>query len=238
MSEKQQQIATITFFRYKGFRNKMWGMSQMYKVRKPMRSTEGVLFFKPLGAGGGLGYSIKPKLSVYGLLVVWESPEAAEDFFFGPVFSAFESHSAEQYTIFMKPLSSRGSWSGFSGWAFHENNSEQPVISALTRATIKNRFLFNFWRMVPRTSREHSQSEGLLFSQGIGEIPLLEQATFTVWENKSSMEKFAYGTFHGEAVARTRNKNGFREEMFTRLLPYKTRGRWMGKDVIGNYLAQ
>lgn len=234
----QQQIATISFFRYQGFRNKMWGMSQMHRVRKPMQRTDGQLFFKPLGTGGGLGYSIKPNLSVYGLLVVWENPEAAETFLKGPIFESFKIHSEEQYTVFLKPLTSRGSWSGFGDWVFQEKDQNNPLISALTRATIKNRFLFPFWRMVPRTSREHSQSEGLLFSQGIGEIPLLEQATFTVWENHEYMEKFAYGSFHGEAVTKTRQKNGFREEMFTRLQPYETRGSWYGKDEVGKFLAQ
>lgn len=202
-----------------------------------MRNTPGVDFFKPLGTGSGLGYSIIPNFSLFGLLVVWKSREAANQFMAGPVFEEFKSRSAELYTIFLKPLSSRGSWSGFSNWSFYEHSGDSPLIAALTRATIKNRFLFGFWRMVARTSRDHSQSKGLIFSQGIGEIPLLEQATFTVWEDLESMRLFAYNSFHGEAIARTRKSNGFREEMFTRLLPYDTQGTWLGHDKLGACLS-
>jgi spheroidene monooxygenase len=237
MKEKKQ-IVTISFFRYEGFSNKRWGMGQMYRVREPMRRMAGVQFFKPLGTGSGLGYSIIPNLSLFGLLVVWESREAADRFMEGPLFGSFKSHSAEQYTIFLKPLSSRGSWSGFSDWSFHEHPGDTPLIAALTRATIKTRFLYGFWRMVARTSREHSQSKGLIFSQGIGEIPFFEQATFTVWEDFESMRQFAFESFHGEAIAKTRKNNGFREEMFTRLLPYDTRGTWLGQDKLRTCLSK
>jgi len=129
MKEKKQ-IVTISFFRYEGFSNKRWGMGQMYRVREPMRHMAGVQFFKPLGTGSGLGYSIIPNLSLFGLLVVWESREAADRFMEGALFESFKSHSAEQYTIFLKPISSRGSWSGFSDWSFHEHPGDSTLIAA------------------------------------------------------------------------------------------------------------
>jgi len=109
-----QQTLTISFFRYGSLTNKIWGMSQMYLVRKPMRKMAGLEFFKPIGTGSGAGYSIIPDFSVYGILAVWEDISAAEAFLKSKLFSDFEQHSSEQYTIFMQPLLAKGSWSGFA----------------------------------------------------------------------------------------------------------------------------
>jgi len=229
------QTVTVSFFRYQGL-NKLWGMKQMYSVRAPMRKMPGVSFYKPLGSGSGVGYSLWPDWSVYGLLVVWDNEQLAKDFLKSAVFEDYVNHSVEQYTVFLKPLSSRGAWSGYSGWQFSDPNPESELISALTRATLKSSYLFKFWSQVPRVSREHENFEGLLFTKGIGEIPLVEQATFSIWKNKASMEKFALTTFHGEAVMETRRRNGFKEEMFTRLKPYLSEGLWKGKDPLKEYL--
>jgi spheroidene monooxygenase len=173
---------------------------------------------------------------VYGLLVVWENETLANDFLQSSLFNQYVAHSVENYSVFLKPISSRGAWSGFSDWQFSDPNPNSEVIAALTRATLKTKFLFKFWSMVPRVSKEHENFEGLLFTKGVGEIPLMEQATFSVWKNKTCMEKFAMTTFHGEAVMETRRRNGFNEEMFTRLKPYKTTGTWGGKNPLSGYV--
>jgi len=66
------QTVTVSFFRYRGFQ-KIWGMMQMVASRAPMRSMTGLQFFKPLGTGSGVGYSIWPDFSVFGMLGVWEN---------------------------------------------------------------------------------------------------------------------------------------------------------------------
>jgi spheroidene monooxygenase len=75
----------------------------------------------------------------------------------------------------------------------------------------------------------------LIFSQGVGEIPFLEQATFTIWEDKKSMEEFAFGTFHGNAIEKVRSVNGFKEQMFTRFQPVAAFGTWGGKNILEKY---
>lgn len=232
----ETQTVTVSFFRYKGL-NKIWGMKQMYSVRQPMRSLHGVKFFKPLGTGSGVGYSIWPDWGVYGLLVVWENEKLANEFLKSDLYNQYVEHSVENYSVYLKPISSRGAWSGFSDWQFSDPNPDSEIIAALTRATLKTKFLFKFWSMVPRVSKEHENYEGLLFTKGVGEIPLLEQATFSIWQNKKCMESFAMTTFHGEAVMETRRRNGFNEEMFTRLKPYKTTGTWGGSNPLSQYLT-
>lgn len=89
----------------------------------------------------------------------------------------------------------------------------------MTRATIKKKYLLDFWKMVPEISIIQREYSGLIFSQGVVEIPLLEQATFSIWENIQSMEEFAYTTFHGKAIQRVRQANGFKEQIYTKFKP-------------------
>jgi spheroidene monooxygenase len=231
------QTVTMSFFRYRGM-NKIWGMKQMYSARAPMRKMKGLHFYKPLGSGSGVGYSIWPDWSVYGMLAVWDNLETAQAFLNSPLFKDYQSHSTEQYTVFLKPISSRGAWSGFDGWQFSDPNPDSKLVAALTRATLKTRFLVRFWKMVPRVSNEHRDYKGLIFTKGVGEIPLMEQATFSIWSNVKDMEDFAYNTFHGEAVKITRANQGFKEEMFTRLKPFASEGTWKGADPLAPYLAE
>lgn len=231
------QTVTFTFFRYKGF-NKVWGMQQMYSARAPMRKMPGLKFFKPVGSGSGVGYSLWPNWAVYGMLAVWDDLHHAEAYMESKLFKTFQAHSVEQYTVFLKPLSSRGAWSGFDGWEFSDPDPDSRLIAALTRATLRRGFLMRFWKMVPKVSAEHKDYKGLLFTKGIGEIPLMEQATFSIWESVKDMESFAWQTFHGDVVRETRANNGFVEEMFTRLKPFRSEGTWNNADPLARFFTQ
>jgi spheroidene monooxygenase len=236
MTKSAKQTVTISFFKYHGSK-KIWGMKQMFLSRFPMRRMEGLQFFKPLGTGSGAGYSIWPDFSVYGMLAVWESHEQANAYLGSHLFRHFVKNSVEQYTIFLKPLSSRGSWSGFDKWEFSDADTTSSLICVLTRATLRNRFLFKFLRMVPRVSAELINHQGLIFSKGIGEFPVIEQATFSVWENASCLDAFVNKPNHMVAIREAKKHSGFKEEMFTRLWPYHVTGTWQGKDPLKVYLS-
>jgi spheroidene monooxygenase len=229
------QCVSISFFRFEGIINKTWGFAQLLNSRFILNRNKNIVFFKPLGTGSGLGYRAWPKFGVIGLFIVWKDIEDSMGFAESPYFNSLLSKSEEQYTVLMQPTTSRGTWSGFNDWKLSETDSSTTVICALTRATIKSKFLFDFWNMVPKISKKQYNFPGLLFSQGVGEVPLLEQATFMIWENKQSMEDFAYHTFHGKAIEKVRKVNGFKEQMFTRFQPVMAFGTWEGKNILENY---
>lgn len=102
----------------------------------------------------------------------------------------------------MSPTFSKGSWSGFDCWQLYENLYSSGPICSLPRATLKSEFLYRFWKLVSPISLEYKDYQGLIFSQGLGELPLVEQATFTVWENVFAMEAFARKTFYGGLFAK------------------------------------
>jgi hypothetical protein len=91
---------------------------------------------------------------------------------------------------------------------------------------------------VPTSQRPIEQGcEGLIFTKGVGEIPLLQMATLSIWENLDALKKFAYNSpEHREAIKKTHQIDWYKEEMFARFQPYKSTGVWDGEDLLGPYL--
>lgn len=224
---------TLSFFRYAG-RERIWGMRQMAEMRRPLQAVRGLGFFKLLGTGGGTGYDFWPDLGTYGLLGAWERREHAEAFHAThPAHRAFLDHGQEVYTLHLTPYMSRGAWSGINPFMTGAPSVEGPL-AVLTRATIKARFVIPFWRRVAGVARSLEGREGLLFTKGIGELPWVEQATFSVWRSEQDMMAFAYarGQAHTEVVARTRQAQGFSEELYARFRVVGTEGTWKGGDPV------
>jgi hypothetical protein len=91
------------------------------------------------------------------------------------------------------------------------------MLGVLTRATIRPRHLRAFWRDVPAASRALEKAPGLVASIGVGELPLIRQATFSLWRDTEAMKRYAYGTAeHREVIERTRREGWYSEELFAR----------------------
>jgi hypothetical protein len=57
----------------------------------------------------------------------------------------------------------------------------------------------------------------VLTSVGIGEVPFIKQATFSIWESKEQMRSFAYKLpLHKEVIKKTHQEKWYSEDMFTR----------------------
>jgi len=195
--------------------------------------TPGLLFYKLLGSGRDIGFNPLPDWGVYALLGVWES-EAAANLFFknAAIFQRYGAHSSEYWTIFMKVRQAKGLWSGGNPFTPSDYlDLDNPVIAVITRATIRPGKLFEFWRYVPTSQRPiQAGCEGLLFTKGIGEAPLVQMATFSLWENMDALKNFAYNSpEHQVAIQKTRQLDWYKEEMFIRFQPYKSAGTWGGK---------
>ncbi len=226
-------ITTFTLFRYKGFGNKFWALSQMGLAPRRLRKVDGASFYKMLGTGGS-GFSTRPDWGVYALLQVWQSESAAEVFLDShPVMQAFRQRAEESLSLFMYPVRSRGNWNGKN--PFETGSETLPAegpVAVLTRATIRKRHLFRFWRYVPTSQRPLGSMPGLIYSKGIGETPFIDMATISLWESAASMEAYAYGTdAHKGAIRKTRQLDWYREELFARFRPYRAMGSWEGIPV-------
>lgn len=208
-------------------------MRQMAEMRRPLAGVEGLRFFKLLGTGGGTGYGFWPDFGTYALLGSWEYATAARGFHEAhPAHRAWRDHTEEIYTLHLVPLLSRGEWSGVSPFTASTSQPPDGPLAVLTRATIKPRYVIPFWRTVATVARSLEGREGLLFTKGIGELPWVVQATFSVWRSQADMHAFAHARNvpHAKAVERTRQSNGFREELYARFRVVGAEGSWQGGD--------
>lgn len=237
-STTSNQVVTLTFFRYKGL-GKIWAMSQMQLAQKPLRQIKGLNFYKLLGSGAGNGFSLKPDFSVYALLGVWNRAEDAAVFFSNStVFNRFKKHSVERWTIFARAVKAHGRWSGVEPFDIFQSSDENALTAVITRATIYPKSAFTFWSSVPRASEAFPDQKGLIFAKGIGELPIVEQATFSLWQTKQDMIAYAYrDRRHTEVIKKTRALGWYKEELFAQLQPFASTGTWNGVNPLENYLT-
>jgi hypothetical protein len=227
-------ITTVTIFGLKPG-NLRWGLAQMGTMPLKLKIVPGLKFFKMLGSGHGLGFSLKPNFNRYGLLCVWENESAALAFFAEnlPVLNYLE-HTSEHWTIWLKPMQAHGLWDAINPFSAADATLKTDgPIAALTRATIRLKALPSFWKHVPQTSQALKEAGGLLCSIGLGELPFIRQATFSVWENAEALKNYAYtNAQHKEVIKRTREENWYKEELFARFVPVKTEGLWNGRNPV------
>jgi hypothetical protein len=64
-------------------------------------------------------------------------------------------------------------------------------------------------------------------------MPFLRQATFSVWEDAEKMKGFAYNMQqHRDVIAKTRSREWYSEEMFTRFRPLAEAGALKGRKPV------
>lgn len=229
------QITTLTLCKYQGFRNKVWAFGMMQFAHKHLQGIEGLSFYKLMGSGKGLGFSPLPDWGMYCLLQVWENEKQAEKFLDNsPLIEHYKDHTSQQATLFMRSRKSHGKWSGTEPFEvsseLDESNDKMAVI---TRATIKNKNLLKFWKYVPTSQRPIKNAEGLMYTKGIGEIPIKQMATFSLWNSMEDVRRFAYNSKeHKQAIKMTRELDWYSEELFARFQPYKLVGEWEGIELI------
>ena len=228
-----RQITTITFFRFSGFFNKAWGLLMMQFAHKDLLSVQEQKFYKLMGSGKGLGFNPLPDWSVYSMLQVWENEAAAKAFFEeSNLIQRYRSHATELWTLYMKNITAKGEWSGHNPFQPSQYlDTKNAHVAIITRATIKVSKLRSFWKYVPVSQKALLKNDGLIYTKGIGEVPLIQMATFSVWENFESVKAFAYqSSGHQGAIKKTRELKWYKEELFSRFQPYHSQGVWEGKN--------
>ena len=219
------QTTLVSFFQYSGFKNKWRALGRMGKPPISLEEVDGLSFFKPLGTGSGNGFSIKPDFSTFGFIAVFESEEFAKNF--------LKTHRIHDYTktadkhshVLMHTIKSHGKWSKQEPFQSSVEFHKTKPLAVITRATIKPKLAHKFWKYVPSVSKSMNHYKELIFSKGIGEFPLLMQATFSLWTNAEAMMNYAYqNPKHAEMVRQTRELGWYSEELFVRFQPFYQEG--------------
>jgi len=217
MKIPKAQICTYGEYNFSRKRDAFAAFKNMGRGAEIFGKPAGLVFAKLMGTGSGNGFSILPNLKSYAIFMVWESMDAAALYHKkNETIRWYKSTSHQSAEFWLKPLKSHGMWSGQNPFIPSEPDSKNAMLAVLTRATIHTRHLPEFWWNVPDVSSFMSGADGLLYRLGVGEYPLMMQATFSVWENREKLMKAAYGnTAHAEIVKRTRERGWYSEEMFT-----------------------
>lgn len=214
-----KQVVTLTFFKYEGFKKAWWAFRQMGTLPRLLKKVEGLSFVKMLGSGGKQGFSIFPNFGLYGLLCVWENETDCHHFLHvSEIFEKLKKQASKHQTLFLETLQAHGKWDGKEPF-YHQKQSSQAhqKIAVLTRATIKWNKIWHFWSVVRPASRNMHIHNGLIFSVGIGELPLVQQATFSIWENVAAMTDYAYKSQqHRRVLQLTKKLRWYSEELFAR----------------------
>jgi spheroidene monooxygenase len=209
-----------------------WGWSRFALGRRALRSAVGLRFAKVLGSGEGGGFGLAPSTSIQGLFCVFADDASAGAFLApsGP-FEAWRGRAREHFSVRLRAWSSRGSWSGyrFAIGARAPGPSDAAPVAALTRASIRPSRARAFWAMQPEAERELAAARGCLVAAGVGEAPLLRQATFSVWESVAAMDAYARTGAHLAAIRASARGGFFSESAFVRFVPYDARGSWRGR---------
>jgi spheroidene monooxygenase len=141
---------------------------------------------------------------------------------------AYRHRAGEMLTVLLRATSSRGSWGGQALAATAAARPDAPVAS-LTRAAIRPRHAWRFWSHSPGAESAIARAPGCRFAVGLGEAPLLRQATFSLWDNQAAMDAYARGGAHAGAMASAWREGWFSEWMFVRFAPISIEGQWHGR---------
>ncbi len=189
-------------------------------MRQVLPKAPGAVFAKVMGCGQGPVFSLWPDWGRYAVLVEWESAEAAAAFFQSRAWSAFERSAGSSLHLRLQPLHSRGRWDGAGRFLPAPDAPMPPYagrMAVLTRADVKAKKLRSFMRHAADTTMAVAGHPGLQFSLGMGEVPFLRQATFSIWDAHEAMQAFAYkNPVHIQAMRGKHKQGWYGQEMYVR----------------------
>ncbi|HAG06192.1 MAG TPA: DUF3291 domain-containing protein [Cryomorphaceae bacterium] len=211
---------SVRFMTFSGWRARWRAFGAMGISLRQGMAAPGMCFGKMLGSGAGHGFSIWPDWGTYAWFTVWENHESAEAFWAtDPMFQDLLRSSTSVYGWEARPLRGHGTWNGQQPFVFPEAGRRAAgAVAVLTRASIARKQALRFWWNVPGASRGVQDQPGLRYAKGVGEYPLVEQATLSVWNSAEELDAFAYRSRqHAPMVQKTRKHQWYSEEMFIRM---------------------
>ncbi|MCU0323828.1 MAG: DUF3291 domain-containing protein [Spirosomaceae bacterium] len=211
-------LVSLTIVRYPKYYIPLAFIS-MAIFRIPLFLNKNITFSKLLGCGKNGTFDINPDYQQWGLMAVWNNIEDFEKFKKDSfIWNFWRILTTEQWTILCKPYESHGKWDNKEPFGNPVSDKNfNGKIAVLTRATIRLNRLRNFWKNVPIVASSMNGAKGFITSVGIGEVPFIKQATFSIWESLDDVKQFAYRQRqHAEIIKLTRQEDWYSEDLFAR----------------------
>jgi spheroidene monooxygenase len=206
-----------------------WSWNRLAFSRWLPPPASGLRFMKTLGSGRDGGFGLWPSASHQGLFCVFDHASDARAFLDSPLASQYRERSDECLFVTLRPASARGSWDGVELASGPPLGAGMPL-AALTRASIRPSAAARFWRHAPAAQQDLANAPGCELAIGLGEAPLLRQATFSLWRDTAAMDAYARSGAHQAAIQAAWQHRFFSESMFVRFAPVALHGRWKGRS--------
>jgi hypothetical protein len=155
----------------------------------------------------------------WALFAAWESAEHRAAFIENSALMARWRSNADSLTsYFLDPISSHGSWGGIDPFsALTDVRPDSGPIAVLTRAQVRWPRVWRFTRSIPPVDVALNEADGCSLAVGMGEWPIKEQATFSLWSSPQAIRSFAYDhEAHASVIRRRADENWYSEELFAR----------------------
>ncbi len=225
-------LASLVIVRYPRWLG--WvGFLSMAVFRFPLWLNSSISFWKLMGCGKNGSFDKTPDWRQWALLIVHPSKKNNPDQPLIPLFISrwWNLFGCEKWTLLLEPIEGHGHWDGKLAFGELPKQSDYSgPIGVLTRATIRISKLGRFWSHVDRIAQQMAGAEGFICSVGIGEMPFIKQATFSIWTGKEAMKQFAYKMKdHADVVRKTHQEKWYSEDMFVRFRPISSTGSLNGK---------
>jgi hypothetical protein len=222
-------VAVFLLAQFKG-KQLPWSYGRYALNHLHLRSVAGLKFYKHLGSGYEGGFGLRPSFHRQALFLVFESQHAAVNFVTnGDLVQAYAQRTTELFTVLLHPYASKGRWSGFELAPTCSTPPHNHPIATLTRASILPSKVSAFWNDAKPAHDAIVEAPGCLLSAGVGEVPIVRQATFSIWQSVQTMNDYARTGAHLAAIRRSYDQSYFSESMFVRFVVERPMGQYKGR---------
>ena len=195
----------------------MFKLMGAYTFNKKLFNHDGLKFIKLLGTGSKDGFNINPDLTSYVMISAWENDAFRKNFTNkNKSFKEIIKKTSKRVEIKIDPYNYVGSWNGINPFINKSSYKEGKII-VLTRARVRLNKLINFFISTSSAAKSINSKKGAEYYKGVGELPIIEQATISIWKSEQSMKDYAYSDkSHLKKIHKARKNNWYSEELFVR----------------------
>lgn len=183
-----------------------------------MTATPGCVLGKVLGTAAKNSTRMSVDLRRWAIFAAWESEDAYAAFLEdSSVMKRWNAQATSVDHYKLRPLRSRGTWAGIDPFEGLEETPAKGEIAVLTRTAVRSGRWIQSVRAIPPVDASLWRQPGCSMAVGMGEVPIGQQATFSIWDSTEAMQAFARkGAEHAEAMRRSHKERWHTEGLFTR----------------------
>ena len=195
----------------------MFKLMGSYTFNKNIFGSSGLEFFKLLGTGSKNGFSIFPDFANYAIISSWSDDSKRKKFLEkNKIMTSVLSKCHQRIEIKIDPYDYKGSWNKINPFK-NDSSYKGGKILIITRARVKFQKLLEFLISTSKASKSIKNHNGALYYKGVGELPIIEQSTISIWESEENMKMYAYSNSdHMKIISKARKRRWYSEELFVR----------------------